>query len=225
MADAVIFDIDGTLWNASPSSARGWNLGLGKLGIEGEISAEQMAMVTGNPIEDCIDMLLPGMRVEHPGLLDVLGRCEEAVVRREGGQFHEGGLEVISELARDSQVFLVSNCQEWYLRLFLDLSELGPLLSGSDCHGRSGLAKSEMLSSMKRTHSLVEPVYVGDTASDEAAAQLAEVDYIHVSWGFGKPTGAPRIVHSFPELLAHLRGEDVVQSSNKPLHPTGYAGG
>lgn len=223
--DAVIFDIDGTLWDASSPSAQGWNLGLAKLGIPDEVSAEQISMVTGNPVEECVDTLLPGMRSKHPHLLDTLSDCEEAVVRRVGGRFYEGALEAVSELASYMRVFLVSNCQEWYLRLFLDLSELGPAVSGFDCHGSSGLPKSEMISRITRTHSMVEPVYVGDTAGDEAAAQSAGVAYVHVSWGFGKPAGAPRIVHSFPELFAHLRGAEVAQLPNKPLQPTGRAGG
>lgn len=225
MVDAVIFDLDGTLWDASSPSAQGWNLGLAKLGIPSEVSAEQMSMVTGSPVEECVDTLLPGMRTKHPHLLDTLSGCEEAVVRRVGGRFYEGALEAVSELASCSRVFLVSNCQEWYLRLFLDLSELGPALSGFDCHGASGLPKSEMLSRMKRTRSLVEPVYVGDTAGDEVAAQSAGVAHVHVSWGFGKPAGKPRIVDSFTELLDCLRSVGDTQSPNKPLQPTGCAGG
>ena len=34
LPDAVIFDIDGTLWDASKTSADGWNTGLKMLGIE-----------------------------------------------------------------------------------------------------------------------------------------------------------------------------------------------
>ncbi len=36
--DALIFDIDGTLWNASPASAKGWTRGLAKLGIDRTIN-------------------------------------------------------------------------------------------------------------------------------------------------------------------------------------------
>lgn len=93
-----------------------------------------MAMVTGNPMEDCVDMLLPGMRAMHPDLVDALCRCEETAVRSDGGRLCAWALEAVSDLARDFRVFLVSNCQERYLELFLDLSGLGPLLSGVDCH-------------------------------------------------------------------------------------------
>jgi len=204
VTDAVIFDIDGTLWNASSASARGWNLGLAHLGAQAEVTAEQIATVAGSPYEECVEALLPGMGVRYPGLLEVLGDCERASVERDGGTFYDGALEAVSRLAREFAVFLVSNCQEWYLELFLGFSGLGPLLSGVDCHGRSGLPKSEMLSQMKRARSLTAPVYVGDTASDEAAARTAGITHIHASWGFGQPEGDPLIVDSFAALLALL---------------------
>ena len=205
VSDAVVFDIDGTLWNASSASARGWNLGLGQLGAKAKVTAEQIAMVAGSPYESCVEALLPGMRARYPGLLEVLGGCERVSVERDGGTFYDGALEAVSRLARELDVFLVSNCQEWYLESFLGFSGLGALLSGVDCHGRSGLPKSEMLSQMKRAHSWAAPVYVGDTAGDEAAARMAGLTHIHVSWGFGQPEDDPMTVDSFAELLALLK--------------------
>lgn len=204
VVDAVVFDIDGTLWNASGSSARGWNRALAQLGIKTNVSAEQIAMVAGNPYEKCVDALLPGMRTANPKLLEILSDCERASVERDGGVIFDGALEAVGQLAGDHEVFLVSNCQDWYLELFLRFSGLGPLLSGVDCNGRSGLAKSEMLLRMNHDHSWTTPVYVGDTASDEAAAESANMTYVHVSWGFGQPKGTPTIVNSFAELVSSL---------------------
>jgi phosphoglycolate phosphatase len=226
VTDAVVFDIDGTLWNASSASARGWNLGLAQLGAQAEVTAEQIATVAGSPYEKCVEALLPGMRVRHPDLLEVLSDCERASVERDGGTFYDSALEAVSRLAREFDVFLVSNCQDWYLELFLGFSGLGPLLSGVDCHGRSGLPKSEMLSQMKRAHSLAAPVYVGDTADDEAAARIAGITHIHVSWGFGQPKGNPMIVDSFAELLALLERQEVDDASSRaPVRPTESADG
>jgi phosphoglycolate phosphatase len=205
VTDAVMFDIDGTLWNASSASAEGWNQALEQLGLPGNVSAEQIARVAGSPYEKCVDTLLPGLRASCPGLLDALSRCERASVERSGGAFYDGALETVAQLARDFDVFLVSNCQDWYLELFLGFSRLSPLLSGVDCYGRSGVSKSEMLSRMQRSHSCLAPVYIGDTAGDEAAARLAGISHIHASWGFGQPTGNPLTVSSFAELLSRLR--------------------
>jgi phosphoglycolate phosphatase len=216
--DAVIFDIDGTLWNASSASAKGWNLGLESIGLTQRVTAEQVESVAGNSYEECIDILLPGQKKRHAGLLDALNEYETKVVTSDGGEFYHGVVAGIIRLASDCRVYLVSNCQEWYLNLFLDFSQLGPVFSGVDCYGMSGLPKNEMLSRTKRTHSLQNPVYVGDTASDEKAAALAGIPFIHVAWGFGKPEGKPKIVHSFDELLDHLKGKPDKNGPNNRLH-------
>ena len=218
--DALIFDIDGTLWNASSASAKGWNLGLAKLGVDRTVSAEQIGMVAGNPYEKCVDILLPGLRACYPELLNTLNICEIEAVRSDGGEFFDGVVEGIIRLAGEYKVYLMSNCQEWYLQLFLELSGLKPILSGVDCYGMSGLPKNEMLSRMKRDHSLTRPVYIGDTASDEKAAELEGFDFILVSWGFGKPEGNPETVESFAELLNHLRKKRNADTSNQAVRPT-----
>ncbi len=161
--------------------------------------------MSGIPFELCVEALLPGLTTRHPELLDTLSGCEQAVVERDGGEFYEGAVETVTRLSHDFPVFLVSNCQEWYLRLFLDFSGLGPVLDGCDCHSRSGKPKSEMLADVKRSKSLSAPVYIGDTPADAAAAGAAGMSHIHVSWGFGQPNGEAMVVDSFAELLACLR--------------------
>jgi phosphoglycolate phosphatase len=205
--DALIFDIDGTLWNASPASAKGWNIGLAKLGIGQEISSAKIEKVAGNPFEECVDILLPGIRAKVPELFDTLNSCETEVVRTEGGEFFDNVLEGIRKLAGNYKIFLVSNCQDWYLNLFLDFSRLRPRLAGFDCYGLSGLSKHEMLLNLKGTHSLINPIYIGDTAGDERAATLAGMTFIHVAWGFGRPEGNPKTFNSFIELLGYLSRE------------------
>lgn len=202
--DALIFDIDGTLWNASPASAKGWTRGLAKLGIDRTITTKQIEQVAGHPYEQCVDILMPGLREQYPTLLDTLNACETEVVMAEGGRFYDGVITGMQQLARNYKIFLVSNCQEWYLNLFLHFSGFRTVLTGVDCHGLSGLPKHEMLVRIKRDHALSNPVYVGDTAGDEAAAKMSSVEFIHGAWGFGKPEGKVRTVHSFAELLSSL---------------------
>lgn len=205
--DALIFDLDGTLWNASPASAKGWNIGLTKLGIDLEISSALIKKVAGNPFEECVDILLPGIRANVPELLDTLNKCETEVVRTEGGEFFDGVLEGIRHLAKSYKIFLVSNCQEWYMGLFLHFSNFRPVLAGFDCHGLSGLPKHDMLRNLKDNYSLNSPVYIGDTSGDETAAQMAGMAFIHVAWGFGRPEDKPKIVNSFSELIGYLNFE------------------
>jgi phosphoglycolate phosphatase len=199
--DAVIFDIDGTLWNATSSSAKGWNLGLEELGMSQRVTAAQIQSVSGYTFERCVDILLPGEKANHPELLSVFNERETGVLATEGGLFYDGVIKGVIHLAQDYRIFLVSNCAEWYINLFLKFSQLGPVLSGVDCYGMSGLAKDDMLRRMIHDNRLKNPLYVGDTTIDEKAAVSAGITFIYAAWGFGKPVGSPRSASSFAELL------------------------
>ena len=148
---------------------------------------------------------MPGLKVKYPALIQTLNNCETEAVQSLGGEFFSDVIAGVRELSRDFKVFLVSNCQEWYLKLFLDFSGLKQVINGFDCHGLSGLPKNEMLLRIKRDYSLNNPVYVGDTVSDETAARLAGIEYVHVAWGFGEPGRETRTVRSFTELRDYLR--------------------
>ena len=202
--DALIFDIDGTLWNACAASAKGWNNALVKLGVEQSVTAKQIESVAGLPFEDCIETLLPGLMNAHPHLLAALNEGELEVVEIEGGIFYEGVLDGIKLLSESHQIFLVSNCQDWYLKLFLELSGLEPLLAGYDCNGLSGLPKHDMLTNMISKYDLKNPVYIGDTASDEAACKQANLDFIHVSYGFGRPINKCLSFDSFAAFVGYF---------------------
>lgn len=204
--DAVIFDIDGTLWDASAASAAGWNDALAGLGVDRVLSAADIRSVTGQPYEVCVDILLPGLQTSYPGLFQALNDHEMAAIKARGGGFFPGALAAVRELSANFRVFLVSNCQQWYLDLFLGFSGLGPVLAGSDCHGKSGLPKGAMLRRMKNVHSLRSPAYIGDTAGDREAAAKAGVEFIHAAWGFGGPERGVKTVSSFAELRKYLTG-------------------
>jgi phosphoglycolate phosphatase len=201
--DALIFDIDGTLWNACAASAKGWNNALVKMGIEQTVTAKQIESVAGLPFENCIETLLPSLMNAYPHLLAALNKAELEVVENEGGIFYEGVLDGIKLLSESHQIFLVSNCQDWYLKLFLELSGLETLLEGYDCNGLSGLPKHDMLTNLKNKYDIKNPVYIGDTASDEAACRQANLDFIHVSYGFGTTVNKCLSFDSFAAFVGY----------------------
>lgn len=203
--DALIFDIDGTLWNACAASAKGWNNALLKLGIEKTVTAKEIESIAGLPFDECIETLLPGLLNVHPHLLAALNDAELEVVKNEGGIFYEGAIDGFKLLSEDYQIFLVSNCQDWYLKLFLELSGLEPLLAGYDCNGLSDLPKHDMLTNMISKYDLKNPVYIGDTASDEAACKQANLDFIHVSYRFGTTVNKCLSFDSFGVLIDYFR--------------------
>jgi phosphoglycolate phosphatase len=205
--DAIIFDIDGTLWNASPAVAKGWNRAIKKLGINIKITEKQIESVAGNPLEECIEIILPGLQKQFTVLAETIEKYQIELLKVEGGKFYDGVIDGIKTLSGSYKIFLVSNCDESYLNLFLKFSSLAPVLTGFECHGMSGLPKSKMLNKIKSNYSLNNPVYIGDTSGDESAAKSANMEFIHASYGFGSPNGKVLSFNTFAALLDYFKSK------------------
>lgn len=206
--DALIFDLDGTLWDASAATAKGWTSALEKLGLKRAVTGKEIQSVSGKPYEECVDVLLPDLRDQIPDLANALNPFEKEAIERDSGVFYEGVLEGIRKLSENYKIFLVSNCQDWYMHTFLHFSGLAPVLSGVDCNGFSGLPKGEMLRRMKTQYSLKNPIYIGDTSGDENATRRADMGFAHVSYGFGTAEFALLRFDSFSELVEYFSSKE-----------------
>lgn len=185
--DSLIFDLDGTLWNVNESCTDAWNDVLESIGSERRITIEEMNSATGKPMEDIMKMLLPANGYDHQELYRLLNSREEELIGRKGTYLYPGMMEEMERLSRHFRLFLVSNCQEWYLLRFLDYSGAGRFLSGWDCYGSSGLEKHLMISKIKERNNIINAVYIGDTVLDRDSAVLSGTDFVQVTYGFGRP--------------------------------------
>lgn len=202
--DSIIFDIDGTLWNATGAVTRGWNKGLEILGLPERVAEKDIKKVMGTPYKKCVDILLPGLRKKYPNLLGEISRQTYQILNAEGAELYNGVCEGIKELSASYKLFLISNCEPDYLEIFLELSNLGGYFTGRNCYGASRISKDKMILNFKEKHSLKKTAYTGDTAGDQKAAKLAGVDFIFVSYGFGEVKEADPKFDNFPDLVNYL---------------------
>ncbi len=108
--DSIIFDLDGTLWNASKASTSGWNAALKSYGLHDTVISEQdMESVTGRPFLDCAKMLLPDVLVtENEELVEAISLNEKVAVESVGGIAYESVIDSIENLAKRYPLFLVA---------------------------------------------------------------------------------------------------------------------
>lgn len=198
--DALVFDLDGTLWDVTEACAAGWNDSLRSLGIAKTVTVDDIRRVVGKPTPVCIELLLPEETEYHQKILELLGNFEEAAIKQQGGKFYGSLPETLETLSGHYDLYLVSNCQRWYLDLFFELSGVRRFFKGSDCFGNSRRNKTKMLQNLKQEHGFIKPAYVGDTDLDEESAQKAGYVFIHAAYGFGRAKTPDLVIHSLKEL-------------------------
>ena len=91
---------------------------------------------------------------------------------------------------------VVSNCQEGYVKAFLDHHGMWDYFQDYEEYGRTGKLKAENIRLVLARNGLEseDAVYVGDTMGDYEAAAEAGVSFLHAAYGFGQvPEGTPAI--------------------------------
>jgi phosphoglycolate phosphatase len=204
--DAIVFDLDGTLWDTCAACAIGWNIVVERHGIAWPaITAADVRSVAGKPHAECIRQVFRGLSEAQLAILSEETATEDVrCIEAHGGELYPGVREGVTQLAERYPLFIVSNCQAGYIELFLRSNGFGQLFRDSECWGNTGLSKAENLQRVIARNGLVAPVFIGDTDGDQTAAGSCNVPFLHVAYGFGQcPTAAHR-AQSFPELCARL---------------------
>jgi phosphoglycolate phosphatase len=200
--DSLIFDLDGTLWDASETCAKAWSDLLIQLGItEYSIDAPAIRAVSGLSIDkvfkEHFTFIPESMRLE---LLEAYKPKESEYMKKFGGTLYPDVKEVLMELSHYYKLFVVSNCLSGYIENFIEFHGLGGVFTDFECSGRTGKPKSENIKSIVERSGLKKPVYVGDTVWDSDAATAAGVPFIYAAYGFGKVHNPEREVPDFRGL-------------------------
>ncbi len=199
--DALVFDIDGTLWTAMETSKKAFNKALKDHGYKEQVSLSDVISVTGLPFDLYLKNLFPF--VEN-SFYDVLDEYERVFIKKEGGHLYEGVISGLKELSSKVDLYLVSNCDTWYLDAFLDFSSLSSIIKSSHCHGHERKSKAVILSDLIIKNNLNKTVYIGDRLGDFEAANEAGMDFIHAAYDSNDVVSNVPVASSFNEVINYL---------------------
>lgn len=201
MVDSVLFDLDGTLWDAIPGITRTWNKALADLGVNKVCSEDEVRRYMGMTLDKiCSSMVGEDDPEKIKRLFDAISGGENEGITREGAALFPEERETLALLARRYRLFIVSNCGRGYIERFLDLFDLGSFFTDHECFGGTGLSKGENIRIVCRRNALVSPVYVGDTLGDQLAALHAGVPFIHAAYGFGETVSPDYVLSDLRQL-------------------------
>lgn len=203
-ADGIIFDVDGTLWDATEVIAGRWNqLFAGEPDIRGlHVTGDDLKKLFGKMLKEIGAILFhncsPARQAE---LLEKCYAAEEEVLRLCPPAPYEGIEETVKTLSGKFPLFIVSNCQAGYIELFLESTKLQPFFSGHLCPGDTGLPKADNIRILSERFGLKHGIYVGDTALDASSAKQAGVPFVFASYGFGQAEHPDYTIRHPKELL------------------------
>ncbi len=198
--DSLIFDMDGTLWDAVDSYCQIWDITFEQCGVKREAVTRDLLMkYMGRHLEDITAALAPEMS-DCEDFLERLNTNERTMMPVLSGRFYPAVQETIQTLAKGRKLFMVSNCGSHGLENFIDLAGIRPYITEALSHGGTGLPKDKNIADLIARYKLNTPYYVGDTQGDSDAAHAAGAKMIFCAYGFGKVTNAEHSIDSFAQL-------------------------
>ena len=204
----VLFDLDGTLWDSSVRVAESWNILIQQeYGYDRGLTAADISRNMGKTMNAIADDLFGDLpEDERYALARKCEVFENGYITEHGGRLFDGVEETLRVL-RDAGVRMsvVSNCQEGYVKAFLDSMDMWKYFEDYEEWGRSGLLKADNIKLVMERNGVSRGIYVGDIQKDSDAAHEAGVPCIWAAYGFGEIKDAEAVIQSFDELPAVLK--------------------
>ena len=186
--EAIIFDLDGTLWSTTDSCVKVLKEIKQKYNdITKDIDAEIVNKCMGLTFEEIVK--------EYYGYLDIEKAkkyTKEAFennienLLKNGGTLYPKIKSTVKELSKNYKLCIVSNCVVGYIESFLKSSNLEKYFSDYECNGNTKLEKGENIKLIMERNNIKSAVYVGDTIKDKKAADDVNIPFVYASYGFGK---------------------------------------
>lgn len=184
--DSLIFDMDGTLWDAVDTYAHSWNVVFGEMGIDKTIDRHILAPMVGWEGKKVIETLMP--EFDHQKRLDIYAIVNDrrhSLIGDMGGIMYDGVMEGLPKLAEKYKLFILSNCAKGIIRQFINWAGIDAYITDEIAYGTNFMPKNFNIKQLIETHDLKAPVYIGDTAGDGEQTRLAGIPFVFVSYGFG----------------------------------------
>lgn len=199
--DALIFDMDGTLWDAVDTYARIWNEVFLRAGRVVHITREGLIKNIGVPIPKILENLFPDLdAAEMDRFSRELELYEPELLTRYGGTPFPGVVSGLERLSRRYKLFLVSNCGVQTLPIFMECLGIKPYITDILSFGDTGRPKGDNMLLLKERYGLQQPLYMGDIDADGRETHRVGLPFVFARYGFGETDDYELAFDSFDDF-------------------------
>lgn len=203
LADAILFDLDGTLWDAIDGILISWNKVIDSYGgIRPPITREEQTGLMGLQMDEIGRRLFQNEPPEKQTIY--MNACmaeEQKYLEEHGGILYPKLRETLMLLRRKYKLCIASNCQCGYIDAFLHAHHMEDLFDDFICYGDTKQSKGKNIQILVNRNGFQKPVYVGDTAGDQQAAGESGVPFIFAAYGFGHVDHCDVQIDRFEDLV------------------------
>lgn len=203
--DSLIFDMDGTLWDNVNSYEIAWNTSLEKLGYDVRVTREDLIGLMGKEARQLLNVIAPKASIEDQDtLFEEVTSQYQKLIPNINPTIYDGVYDGLKKLATKYPIFMLSNCEEGGLVIFMNHTKTTHLFKDYMEHGQNQKPKSFNLQLLKDRNNINNPVYVGDTDSDSLESHKANVPFAFVTYGFGDTDKYQFKFDHFNDLVEHF---------------------
>ncbi len=202
MKKAVIFDMDGTLWDSRQGIKASWNEIYEKYsGVKNHFTDSMIEGVLGKPMPEIANILFSMFGEKSWEVAKDAFLYENEYLAKHPQKIYPGLVETLSELKEKYRLYIISNCQQGYIEAFFESMGLKYLFDDYGCWGDNQLKKGDNIKLIMKRNNVDEAIYVGDTRGDEIATREAGIPFVHASYGFGKAESPDATIRELKDLL------------------------
>jgi phosphoglycolate phosphatase len=203
--DALIFDMDGTLWDAVDTYTSSWNLVFAQRKIDRIVQREELSAMIGWEGLKVLEAMMPEYEAEkRQEIYADVNLLRRTLLPQKGGVLYDGVLEGLELLSRRYKLFILSNCAVGIIRIFIDWAGIAHLITDEMAYGVNYMPKSHNIKLLMDKHKLTSPVYIGDTEGDGLQSRKAGIPFVLVTYGFGDTQDYDLKFDDFKSLTAYF---------------------
>ena len=201
--DALIFDVDGTLWDSTEKVAVAWRQVCEREGVPSDmITPDRLKKEFGKTLENIGYSLFPFLPKEEAVRVTALAcDLENESLLADPPALYPGVKKAFETLSQSLPLFIVSNCQAGYIEVLLETTGLTPYVKDHLCPGDTGEAKAANIRRITEQYHLKSAVYIGDTMGDYLDTKEAGLPFLFASYGFGNVPEPDGIIEKPEDLL------------------------